>query len=294
MRHVRIPVTWGSGVGGDTLADRQGRINSKHSRLAHLSAAVDHALSRGLYVVINTHHEHWLKDGYDGSPGYDTAFANLWQGIATHFKSRSPRLIFEILNEPEKAFGDWSGKVKPFDPQALKFTRQINEVGYRAIRETGGANVTRPVMVMPNGQGNQSLLDDVYPDKDSLPGKGKDRFLGASVHTYDPWAFCGQNGKNSAWPGRAAIEAPIAAVAAHARKLGIEVNYGEFGVGRDGDQATRNTDVVREYYRTVRQTALKHGMSVTPWDDRGWFALVSKGPSGEYTFLYDIVPAMMR
>lgn len=292
MRHVRIPATWGSGF-SDPLADRQGNINTKHPRFLQLRAAVDYALSKGLYVVLNTHHEGWLKDGYDGSESYDRAFSNLWKGIATQFKNRPARLAFEILNEPERAFGDWSGKVRPFDPQALKFTQQINEVGYKAIRETGGANTTRIVMVMPNGQGNHSLLDDVYPDKDSLPGKGKDRFLAASVHTYDPWGFCGQNGKNTAWPGRAAIESSITAVAAHARKLGIEVNYGEFGVGRDKNPEARDTDVVREYYRTVRLTAVKNGMSVTLWDDRGWFGLVSKTESGDYKFLYNIVPAMM-
>ncbi len=293
MRHVRIPVTWGNGVGGDTLADARGRVNSRHPRLAQLSATVDYALSRGLYVVLNTHHEHWLKEGYDGSAAFDARFAMLWKGIAEHFKNRSPKLIFEVLNEPEKAMGDWSGKVKPFDPNALKLTRQINEVGYQAIRETGGANATRIVMVMPNGQGNQSQLDDVYPDKGSLPGGGRDPNLAVSVHTYDPWGFCGQNGKNTAFPGKAAIEAPIVKVAAHARKLGVQVNYGEFGVGREKDQEARNTEIVRDYYRTVRLMALRLGMSVTPWDDRGWFALVGKDGSGGYRFLHGIVPAMM-
>lgn len=293
MRHVRIPVTWGGGFGGDPLADRQGRVNTKHPRFLQLSKTIDYALSQGLFVVVNTHHETWLKDSYDGSASYDTVFRTLWQGIASSFRNRPANLMFEVLNEPEKAFGDWSGKVKPMDPTALRLTRQINAVGYQAIRDTGGANTTRTVLVMPNGQGNQSQLDDVYPEKDSLPGGGKDRFVAASVHTYDPWAFCGQSGKNTAFPGSAAIQAPMVKVAAHARKLGIEVNYGEFGVGRDKNGEMRDTDVVREYYRTVRLTALKLGMSVTPWDDRGWFALVSQAESGEYRFLYNIVPAMM-
>lgn len=293
MRHVRIPVTWGGGFPGAPLADRQGRVDTRHPRLAQLTAAVDYALGKGMWVVVNTHHEHWLKDGYDGSASYDTAFATLWQGIATHFKSRPSRLIFEVLNEPEKAFGDWSGKVKPFDPTAIKWTRQINAVGWKAIRATGGPNTSRIVLVMPNGQGNQNQLDDVYPDRDSLPGGGKDRFLAASVHTYDPWGFCGQNGKNTAYPGKAAIEAPMLKVADHARKLGIEVNYGEFGVGRDKNRDERKAEVVREYYRTVRQTAQRLGMTVTPWDDRGWFGLVSRADDGSYAFVNGIIPAMM-
>jgi endoglucanase len=34
MRHVRIPVTWGGGFPDAPLADRQGRIDTRHPRLA--------------------------------------------------------------------------------------------------------------------------------------------------------------------------------------------------------------------------------------------------------------------
>ncbi len=290
MRHVRIPVTWGNPVNGDTLCDSQGNLNPKHPRIADLTRVVDYALGKGLYVIVNTHHEHWLKEHYDGSANYNTAFANLWSGIATLFKDRSPNLILEVLNEPEKAFGDWSGPVKPSDPQALKFTRLINEVGFKAIRKV---SPTRIVMVGTNGQGNHSMLDKVYPTSASLPGGGGDKYLIATVHTYDPWPFCGQDGTNANFPGLGAITGPIKAVAAHGRKLGIPINYGEFGVGRTGGNE-RNTDLVRSYYSAVRQTALREGMSVTPWDDRGWFGLVAPEAGGKFRFIGEIVPSMMR
>ncbi|MCG9895391.1 MAG: glycoside hydrolase family 5 protein, partial [Fimbriimonadaceae bacterium] len=155
-------------------------------------------------------------------------------------------------------------------------------------------NATRVVVLAPNGQGNQSMLDEVYPSADTLPGGGKDPSLMISVHTYDPWSFCGQTGSNAAFPGTQAIIDPIRAVAAHGRRIGVPVNYGEFGVGRDGRQAERDTDLVRGYYRTVRQTALAEGMSITPWDDRGWFGLTRLLPDGRAEFVFDIVPSMMR
>jgi len=46
--------------------------------------SVDDALSLGLYVVINTHHEEWLKDNYDGSTIYHDRFANLWNQMAIY------------------------------------------------------------------------------------------------------------------------------------------------------------------------------------------------------------------
>jgi endoglucanase len=290
MRHVRIPVTWGNPINGNTLCDDQGKVNLRNPRITDLTEVVDYALAKGLYVIVNTHHEHWLKDNYDGSAKYNEKFANLWTGIATLFKDRSPKLILEILNEPEKAFGDWTGTVKPFDRNAIALTRQINEIGVGAVRKV---SPNRTIMVGTNGQGNHSMLDEIYPDAQSLPGGGRDRNLIVTVHTYDPWTFCGQDGSNARWPGAEAIASPIKAVAAHGRKIGVPINYGEFGVGRtQGNE--RDTDLVRGYYRLVRKTALAEGMSVTPWDDRGWFALVASEPGGRFRFVADIVPSMMK
>ncbi len=290
MRHVRIPVTWGNPINGDSLCDDQGKVNLKNSRITDLTQVVDYALGKGLYVIVNTHHEHWLKDNYDGSSKYNEKFANLWTGITTLFKDRSPKLILEILNEPDKAFGDWTGPVKPFNPKALALTRQINEIGVKAVRKV---SPTRIIMVGTNGQGNQSMLDKVYPDAQNLPGGGRDNHLIVTVHTYDPWPFCGQDGSNAKWPGAAAITGPIKAVAVHGRKIGVPINYGEFGVGRTKGNE-RDTDLVRGYYRLVRKTALAEGMSVTPWDDRGWFGLVAPESAHNFRFVADILPSMMR
>jgi aryl-phospho-beta-D-glucosidase BglC (GH1 family) len=291
MRHIRIPVTWGNDVKGNKLMDSEGRLNTSNPRLGELDQVIDYALNKGMVVIINTHHEHWLKRNYDNTDQYNVPFTNLWKGIANRYKSHSPRLIFEVLNEPEGAFGDWSGTVSPFDPKAIALTRKINELGVAAIRSV---SPTRVVMVGTNGQGNHSLLDDVYPTASSLPGGGSDKYLMATVHTYDPWAFCGEDGKNSNWPGERAITTPVRAVAAHGQKLGIPVNYGEFGVGRRSLQSERNTNVVRNFYRLIKQTAESTGMSATPWDDQGWFGLVSRDGAGKYSFSHIIVPSMMR
>lgn len=290
MKHVRIPVTWGNPIDGSTLCDDAGNVKLDHPRLKDLTQAVDYALEKGLSVIVNTHHEHWLKEGYDGSAKYNDKFSNLWTGIATHFQDRSPRLIFEILNEPEKAFGDWTGSVRPTEPKALALTRQVNEVGVAAVRKVSPERI---IMIGTNGQGNHSMLDDLYPDATSLPGGGKDERLMVTVHTYDPWNFCGQDGSNANWPGEDAIRAPIQAVAAHGRKLGVPVNYGEFGVGRTSGNE-RDTDLVRSYYRIVAKTATAEGMSITPWDDRGWFGLTAAGADGKFGFVNDIVPSMLK
>ncbi|MFZ4507857.1 MAG: glycoside hydrolase family 5 protein [Fimbriimonas sp.] len=292
LTHVRMPVTWMDGFDGDHLADTSGTINTKHARLRELKLAVDYALGKGLYVVINTHHENWLKKNYNGA-AHDAAFANLWKGIATEFKTRNHHLVFEILNEPDGVFGDWGGPVKPYDAIALERTRKINQVGYDAIRATGGSNTSRIIMFGTNGQGNHTMLAPLYPSAETLPGKGKDPYIAATVHSYDPWGFCGQDGVNSACPGDATVKESIEKVLAHAAKLKIGINYGEFGVGRAANQNDRNTPAVKGYYRTVTRTVRAAGMSVTPWDDRGLFGLI-EAEQGGYRFKFGIVPEMLK
>lgn len=293
MRHVRIPTTWMDGFSSN-LADEEGKINTGNSRFSDLKETIDYALSKKMYIVLNTHHEHWLKKSYDGSEKFDSKFANLWKNIATIFKDYPKQLLFEVLNEPEGTLGQWSGGgfPTPMGAQQLEWTRQVNKVGYDAIRSTGGNNATRVVMVAPNGQGNQGMIEEVYPNKASLPGGGSDSYLAIQVHTYDPWTFCGQTGTLGAYPGNATIESAINKVGEHSVLLDVPINYGEFGVGRQNNTADRNTDIVRGYYKLVASTCKAQKMSYTPWDDRGWFGLVT-GSGTNYSFVNNIVPTML-
>ncbi len=293
MRHVRIPATWMDGF-TQNLADGNGNLNTSHPRLLELKEVVNYALAKKMYVVLNTHHEHWIKDHYDGTGAYDTKFSNLWTGIANFFRDAPKQLMFDVINEPEGTFGQWSGTgfPTPLGAQQLDWTRRINKVGYDAIRATGGNNATRVIMVEPNGQGNQGMIEEVYPTKASLPGGGNDAYLAIQVHTYDPWAFCGQTGSNSAWPGSASFENGIRKVGVHSALIDVPVNYGEFGVGRQSNTAERNTDLVRGYYKLFKVTCKAEKMSYTVWDDRGWFGLIYKTGS-VYAFSNNIVPTML-
>lgn len=292
MKHVRIPVTWMDRfTANDHLADDNGNVNYQSARFKELVKVIDYAINSDLYVVINTHHEHWLKDFYNGSASFDTKFATLWTGIATYFKDYSHKLIFEVLNEPEGTLGEWGGTwPDPNDATALSYTRKVNKVGYDAIRAVGGNNTTRLIMVGTNGQGNEVMIEEVYPSKVTLPGGGTDKYLSIQVHSYNPWAFCGETGSNAAFPGNSTFENAIKKVGAHSRLLDVPVNYGEFGVGRDANASERNTDIVRGYYKTFATTTIAEGMSYSVWCDRGWFGLIN---STGTSFTNNIVPTML-
>ncbi|WP_130736036.1 glycoside hydrolase family 5 protein [Flavobacterium sp. J27] len=294
MKNIRIPVTWMDRFNGDHLADDNGNINVNHPRFLELVNVIDYALSQDLYVILNAHHENWLKDNYDGTAIYDTKFQTLWTGIASYFKDYSKKLIFEVLNEPEGNLGELDGSgpfPDPTDATALMYTRHVNEVGYNAIRATGGNNTTRVVMVGTNGQGNALYIEEVYPNKVSLPGGGTDDYVSIQVHTYSPWTFCGETGSNAAFPGMATFETGIQNVRIQSVKLNVPIHYGEFGVGRSANQAERNTDLVRNFYRSMATTLVGQSMSYSVWDDRGWFGLVNTTGS---SFTYNIVPYMLQ
>ena len=293
MKHIRIPTTWMDPVNGSALTDDNGKVNFEHPRFAVLKQVIDFAVERELYVVLNAHHERSFKANYDGSAYYNDKLQTLWTDIAEYFKEYNHYLVFEILNEPEGAFGHWGTEVSPVSDQALLFTRGVMRLGVEAIRATGGNNLQRTVMIATNAYGNHNQIFSVYPTPSQLPGQGQDNYLAIQVHSYDPWEFCGETGDNSAYPGDQLTANSMRAVAAHGRELGVPINYGEFGVGRDGNQPQRNTDLVRNYYRTVVQTALEEGMSSSVWEDRGWFGLIEGSVESGFSFKYNIVPYIL-
>jgi aryl-phospho-beta-D-glucosidase BglC (GH1 family) len=89
---VRIPVKWGSHTSESSPFD----INL--SWLNRVEEVVDWGLERGLFIIINGHHEGWLKDDY--SLLNITRYENIWTQISERFKDKSHRLLFEMINEP--------------------------------------------------------------------------------------------------------------------------------------------------------------------------------------------------
>ncbi len=303
FRHVRIPVTWmGSDMTTSRLTDAQ--------FMADLDDAIRYAISIGLTVILNTHHEGWINDGYTGATQQDAAFRGLWTAIARRYNAHpTNRLIFEVLNEPHGVFGDWIGGAHPSDERALQLTRRINDVGYQAIR---AVNRQRIVCFQPNALGNSWAMSATYPTRASLPGGGLDPNIIMTVHTYDPWGFCGQDGTNAFytqapsgeewWPAlKRDVDGRFEALARWHASVGgnavCGVAVGEFGVGRrtSATRADRNTDLVRRYYAyTTFVLRMTYRWAATAWCDSnwGWFVLSEVSDAGVVTYPFGLVNAM--
>jgi len=233
-----------------------------------------------LYVLLNTHHEHWLKGHYDDSDHYNNLFTNLWVDIASFFEDYGDNLLFEVLNEPDGTMGGWGGHhADPYSEQALAYTRKINKVGYDAIRSV---DPDRVVLVAPNGMGQHQLSWFVYPERNDFPDQGSDPRLGLTVHSYDPWDFCGDTGSNAHFSDIAAMELHETTVHEEvlqwANRIGMAIHVGEYGVGRREDtKAERDSDIVRAYYKFFTNMFNEQGIPTTVWEDQGWFAVMQNG-----------------
>src|SRR5690606_17535685 len=199
--HVRIPVTWGDHVS----ASAPYTIDPLF--LERVEQVVDWGLAQGLYVILNAHHETWLKEHYNDADKR-VRFAAIWRQAATHMQQKPARLIFEILNEP---VGMTTTEVD-----------QLNSAILAILRES---NPNRLVVFSGNGfTPIDSLLAAAVP---------KDAHLIGNFHSFDPWLFAGQCTRS--W-GSAGDHEQLAALynkaADWSNKTGIPVMVNSFGAAR--------------------------------------------------------------
>jgi len=192
---VRIPVTWSEHIG----ASPSYTIDS--TWMSRVDTVVNYALSAGLSVIINVHH-----DGADGvaniqwinivdSSGNVTAantsavtakFTAVWTQIANHFKTFDNRLVFESMNEIHHGYGtpaqSW-----------YDFVNGLNQTFVDTVRGTGSNNATR-FLVVPgyNTDIDYTVAGFVAP-KDPTANH-----LIMSYHYYTPYEFA-INGATLCW-----------------------------------------------------------------------------------------------
>ncbi len=89
FQSVRIPITWHT----HTLETAPYTIDA--TWLKRVEEVVDWALKRDFYVIIDAHHEAWLKNNYT-SVENQARFDSVWSQISSYFKDNHRRyyLIF--------------------------------------------------------------------------------------------------------------------------------------------------------------------------------------------------------
>lgn len=246
---VRVPVRW-SNHAAPTADATLDEVFAKR-----VDQTIDALLAKNVYVILNMHHYTQIH----GDPQHPNEFAvepavmetrlvNMWRQIAMRYRDRSPKLLFELLNEPH---GRLNGE--PW-----------NELSAKTLAVVRESNPTRVVLI---GPGEWNAIPEL--PKLRMP---KDRNLIASIHNYDPFPFTHQGADWLAKPFPTGVKCcdagqrkVIADVLESARRWnqssGYPVYLGEFGTFEKVDMASRES-----YARTVRDEAERRGIGWAYWE----------------------------
>ncbi len=221
---VRIPVTW-TGHFGDAPD-----YLITESWLDRVQEIVDYAYDKGVYVIINMHHEEWNEPYYDNEQTACEIMTALWSQIAERFEDYDEHLIFEAQNEPRKKGTDveWTGG----DQEGWDVVNATNLAFVDTIRAAGGCNPYRMLMIPGYAANSSAALSHI-----EVP-EGDDRII-VSVHAHEPYNFALNTEGTGEWNNdTAAIDTLMANLKELFLDKGIPVIIGEFGaMNKDNEEA---------------------------------------------------------
>ena len=236
---VRIPVRY------DNYTGKTPPYKISETWLNRIEEVAEWGLKRGLFIVINTHHDDWIKSSY--TDANKARFDSIWSQIAVRFKDKPEKLIFEIINEPH-------GLTKA----------QNDDLHARVLSIIRKTNPTRLVIFQGhNWGGSDELITAAIPN---------DKYVIGSFHSYDPYLF-GLEGQGT-W-GTASdynqLENKFKAVSNWSVKNNIPVFLGEFGSLKKCEFNSR-----MRHYRAYVELSQKYGFASMAWDDGGDFRIMER------------------
>ena len=230
---------------------------------------VNYALDAGFYVMVNLHHDssEWLDlwDGNKESEEYGR-FVALWEQLADRFKDYGDHLMFESINEV-----CFENSVCPNDDLQNEFVKEINLAFYNIVRNSGGNNGTR-MLVLPTTYTNHGLqyseyLADYMEDLN-------DPNLIATVHYYSTsiYAFTCNIGLASFdeehWgtTARKEIDNFYNCLKTAFTDKGIGVVIGEYGLFNMGSKNSLNDGEVLKYIDYMNYKGQELGICTMLWE----------------------------
>lgn len=255
---IRLPVRWSNHAAPTADATLDEFFATR------VAKGVDAMLDKGFFVILNVHHYNQLfgdklmPNEFAVDPAVvETRFVNIWRQLALRYKDRSPKLIFELLNEPH-------------DRMNADAWNQLAAKTLAVVRES---NPGRIVII---GPGNYNNIGELTRLK--LP---PDKNLIVSIHNYDPFAFTHQG---ASWlpfklptgviccssQQRKAVTDSFDVAVAWSAKSGYPLHLGEFG-----SLVSIDVDSREAYTRMIREAAESRGIAWTYWEFGSNFGVYS-------------------
>ena len=260
FKTLRLPTSWGCETEGDDF------IISK-SWMKRVRELVDIGLELGFTVILNSHHDNGFyypkKDNYDRAYKYITC---IWRQIAAEFSGYGNKLIFESMNEPRLAGTpyEWNGMfAAPECEVAREILNNLNDAFVSAVRQAGGCNSDRILMIAPYAAAYGCALTEDFriPEGDNIA---------ISIHNYPPYDFAmNKNGTDDFNPENPsdfdAINGFMKSLYEKFVSNGYPVIIGECGA------TNKNNNAVRiRWGEFFTSTAKKYGLVCVLWDNGGF------------------------
>lgn len=251
---IRIPVRWDKHLGTATP------YTVNETWFKRVEQIIDWGLARGFYIIVNSHHDGWIKENYD-NPVNQARFDSLWSQIAIRFKDKPEKLIFEICNEPQPPM-----------------TKAQNDMMHkRAIAIVRKTNPTRLVIFQGiDWGGSDALINAAIPPND--------HYLIGSFHTYDPWPFGLEGTGTFTTTDANNLKIKFQKVKDWSVKNNIPVFLGEFG----GTSKCEYNARMRQY-KTYVELSETFGFAPCAWDDGGEFKIMFRSAKAWYDDIKDML-----
>lgn len=233
---IRIPISWHDHI--------DSRYTIDPAWMNRVKTIVDWAIAQDLYVIINIHHDN-ITPSYckpNCHKGYCPVSSclgeskrylyNVWCQIASAFNNGyDEHLVFETINEPrlpgDEHEWNWNASCKTCR-DAAACINEMNQLCLEAIRESGGNNAKRLVMIPPYVASPGAALASAFKMPADPSNSGR---LALSVHMYTPYNFAMQDPGSSTFTQdhKNDLDGNLTALKNKFVSKGIPVVIGEMG-----------------------------------------------------------------
>ncbi|MDR0444300.1 MAG: glycoside hydrolase family 5 protein [Treponema sp.] len=192
---IRLPVTWAEQMG------KGPKYTITGSWMDRVEQVVNWILAEDMYCILNLHHDgggadkSWILKASTRSNEVYTQLDAVWTQIAERFEYAGDRLVFEAMNEV--GFDDlWNRYSNQGDKaKAYRLLNSLNQVFVDAVRDTGGNNASRFLLI----SGYWTDIDMTCDYFFNMPSDTASDKLILSVHYYTPAQFCIAEDPNTSW-----------------------------------------------------------------------------------------------
>ena len=274
FKTIRIPVTW-----HNHLIDQRYTIDPNW--MNRVKTVVDWCIKKGLYVILNVHHDqadYGVSYGRGYYPRYNQItesekfLLNIWSQITLAFNNGyDHHLIFEALNEPRLKGDSHEWWYQPGDSsceEAIKVINEYNQLIHTVIRKSGGNNKSRFLLFTSGAAAYSYVTSSGFTLPDDSAYNPKIRKILVSVHMYLPYDFAmnGDMSKNYFTEQyRNELENDFKTLHERFIKNGYYVVIGEMGAC---DKLNTDQRIAWGTYFVQRTRKLK--MACVVWDNNIW------------------------